>query len=355
MTDVACSALACARRSRRQWACARWAANAADRYGDRATLGTAELLVGVVLRRLPAGAGLEPGGGAVRRADVGVRAGPDQPVQDRGRAEHDDAQPAGDRRLRSGVPAPVRGVARPDQCGAGGPDRRGEDWRPDQLRDVTPGHLPGRPAVRVARRPRAEADARPAGCAHQPADGGGHPGSRGAAEGGGGVPPRACRRVGERDDRGGGRAEHDRLRARSHPRDLHGAGAGRRRDADAHARRDPAQRPVVHRSEPARPTARSRADRTGQLHLDQVSAQALRGRGHERVPVGPRDAARALPPGSARSCSWRRDDLDDREPLGASGTAALQPALPVGVRVLAQRAPAPDEDGPTPARRGSGA
>ena len=36
----------------------------------------------------------------------------------------------------------------------------------------------------------------------------------------------------------------------------------------------------------------------------------------------------------------RRDDPDDRQPLGPAGAAALQPPLPLGVRVLAERAQA---------------
>ena len=48
--------------------------DAADRHGDGARPGPAGLLVGVVLRRLSAGAGPKPGAGAVRRADVGLRA-----------------------------------------------------------------------------------------------------------------------------------------------------------------------------------------------------------------------------------------------------------------------------------------
>ena len=41
-------------------------------------------------------------------------------------------------------------------------------------------------------------------------------------------------------------------------------------------------------------------DRPRELHLDAVSAQALRGGGDERLPVDPRDAAGALPPRPAR-------------------------------------------------------
>jgi AraC-like DNA-binding protein len=43
---------------------------------------------------------------------------------------------------------------------------------------------------------------------------------------------------------------------------------------------------------------------------------------------------------AAAICSTRarrRDDPDDRQPVGPAGAAALQPALPLGVRVLAER------------------
>src|SRR5581483_12339309 len=81
-------------------------------------------------------------------------------------------------------------------------------------------------------------------------------------------------------------------------------------------------------------------DRPRDLHLDALPAQALRGRGNERLPVDPHDAARALPPGPARSRAQWRDDPDDREPLGPTEPAALQPALPLGLRLPAERAPA---------------
>ena len=50
-------------------------------------------------------------------------------------------------------------------------------------------------------------------------------------------------------------------------------------------------------------------------------------------------AARALPPRPPRSGAGPRDDPRDREPLGPARRAALQPPVPVGVRLSAQRAP----------------
>ena len=94
-------------------------------------------------------------------------------------------------------------------------------------------------------------------------------------------------------------------------------------------------------------------DRAGELHLDAVPAQAVRGGGDER---------RANGSGSARLDRCRRDlrrpvarepdDPGDREPLGAAGRAALQPPLPLGVRMLAERLQARGEErGRRPAAR----
>ena len=111
-------------------------------------------------------------------------------------------------------------------------------------------------------------------------------------------------------------------------------------------RGDPAQRAVVHRDEPRRSRSRPRGDRPRQLHLDPVSAQAVRGRGDDGVPVDPRRTSRAVPPRPARPGARSSDDPRDRYPLGPARPAALQPAVPRRVRLLAQRASPRRADSP---------
>ena len=115
------------------------------------------------------------GEGAVRRADVGLRAsGPITLLPDRRRREHDDPHAAGDRGLRPGVPAPVGGPAWPARSRAGGQEQGSpgigdvisyETSHPvicradepfESLVVRVPRHLLGRDAERISKLHRAE-------------------------------------------------------------------------------------------------------------------------------------------------------------------------------------------------------
>ena len=277
---------------------------AADRHRDGPGPRAVGLLAAVVVRRLPAGADPERGEGAVLRADVGLRARPDQHLPDRRGREHDDADVAGDRGLRPGVPAPLGDPARTART----PPRRAEraiagSGRRDQLRDVASGDRAGR----TSRSSRWSCGC-PATC------------SAGEAEriskltalripGGDGL-PRAAVGASSAGSLGGledgtitpDDAPNDR-RVRPRPRPEHLRRAHPRARAEALRSRAEILLDirVVHRGEPRRPRSGAGADRPCELHLDAVPPQAVRGGGDERVPVDPHRPAGALPARPARS------------------------------------------------------
>jgi AraC-binding-like domain len=111
----------------------------------------------------------------------------------------------------------------------------------------------------------------------------------------------------------------------------------RRLYVDLDATRVP--RPGVHRGAARRSGAEPGGARACLLHLDALSAPGVRGRRAQGVRFHPLGAARPLPARSDRSRVRRSADLGDRQPVGASERAALQPAVPPGLWVLAARVP----------------
>ena len=267
---------------------------------------------------------------------------PDQLLPDRRCGEHDDAHAAGDRGLRSRMPAPDRGAAWPDGGRAGWQDGDRRYRGRDQLRDVAPDGVPGERAVRVARRPRADEHPRPGGRPDQQVHRAEDPGQRGC-----------CR---EQPWRSSADSSAGWRTGRSPPDDapntiecvvdlVRGMYAGPARTMGPKRVRSRTEIlrdiQIVHRREPRRPRSRSGRHRPRELHLDALPPQAVRGRGDERVPVDPHGSPGALPSRSARSGSQPSHDPGDREPMGPARPAAFQPPVPRGLRLLAERVAAP--------------
>ena len=283
-----------------------------------------------------------PDGGGVPREDVGLRARAAEPLPDLGGAEHDDA----DARARS-RPA-TRSACTSRSSSAARSMRRRRDARASPAAGDVISYETSHPVifradqpyeslvVRVPKHLLGRDEAQITGLTAV-----GISGSDGLPARGGRVPSQPGRGAGGRDGHAGGRAEHGGLRARPRPRACTPRRRARRRPTRPRTRAEVLLNvAVVHRGEPRRPGPRSGGDRARELHLDALPAQALRVGGHERVPVDSQLAARALPPRPARPRARPRDDPRDRQPLGPARPAALQPPLPLRVRMLAERASA---------------
>ena len=216
--------------------------------------------------------------------------------------------------------------------------RRAQPGRPHELRHLAAGDLPRRCAVRPARPADSEVGARQARRQGVASDRGHDPRRGGAAAAGGAILLRGRERPGRRQHR---ERRHRTGRARDRPgpptvcRPRCDTGAPPEVDGGAAD-----SRPGVHRSAAGRSGSEPRGARPRLLHLDPVPASRVRGRGAAGVRLHPVRAARSLPARPARPGLCRPVDLRDRQPLGTAQRAALQPAVPPGVRVLAPRVPA---------------
>ena len=145
------------------------------------------------------------------------------------------------------------------------------------------------------------------------------PGSEGITRAAVGVPARALQRPRGRDDHAGGRAGGRGVRPRPRPRAARRADLRARADDDCgRAQRSCSTSSRYIEANLGNPDLAPEQIARAELHLDAVPAQAVRGRGDERVPVDPRRAARPLPARPRRSGARQPDDPGDREPLGAA-------------------------------------
>ena len=178
--------------------------------------------------------------------------------------------------------------------------------RHGQLRDVASGDRPSGEALRGAGDEGAAPPAGPRGGADQQAHRAQASGQRRDHESSRGLPARVVQRPRGRLDHSGGRA----LRPWIASSTSSGGSTPGRCARTSRPRCGRVQRSCSTSSPTSRRTSATRTSRPSEiarreLHLDAVPAQAVRGRGDERVPVDPRRAPRPLPAGPGRSGAAR--------------------------------------------------